>query len=230
MTTPHRIGMTAPCAVTTLKRRKAASLPKVKFMLPEDRNIHRPPHLFHDDTIYFITARCLTPQGGVTPSASGMTAPCAVINDPPLKTTEAKRIFQKCLKIFLEKYGSSLYAWVILDNHYHLLLQFENVKNLPNFVNQLHSMTARLINEELEIPGRKIWYQYFDHSIRDEADFWKHFNYIHQNPIKHGLSANLAGIFDYPFSSAKSWSKIKGEEWFDSCFELYPIVDFIAGE
>lgn len=199
-------------------------------MLPQDHNIHRPPHIFRDNTIYFITGRCLTPQGGVTPSGSGITAPCAVINDPPLKTAEAKRIFKKCLKIFLEKYRSSLYAWVILDNHYHLFLQFENVKNLPNFINQLHSMTARLINEEFETPGRQIWYQYWDHSIRDEADFWKHFNYIHHNPVKHGFCESQAETFCYPFSSAKSWSKIKGEEWLDSCFEFYPIIDFTVGE
>jgi putative transposase len=190
-------------------------------MFPQGHNAHRPPHVFHNEMIYFITARCITPQGGVTPVTR---------NDSALRCYQAKKIFQKCLKIFLAKYEISLYAWVILDDHYHLLLKFKNAEDLAKFVNQLHSMTARLFNKLYKTLGRKIWYQYFDHCIRNETDFWKHFNYIHQNPIKHGLRKNLAGVFNYPFSSAKSWSKIKGEEWFNSCFEFYPIIDFTAME
>jgi putative transposase len=44
-----------------------------------------------------------------------------------------------------------------------------------------------------------IWQRrYWEHAIRDDDDFERHVNYIHYNPVKHGLVARVA---DWPFSS-----------------------------
>ena len=44
-----------------------------------------------------------------------------------------------------------------------------------------------------------IWQRrYWEHIIRDDADFERHVNYIHYNPVKHGLVTRVA---DWPFSS-----------------------------
>ena len=53
-------------------------------------------------------------------------------------------------------------------------------KKIIEFVRKLHKDTARFINKQNNTPGRKIWYQYFDYCLRNEQDFWKHFNYINQ--------------------------------------------------
>jgi putative transposase len=46
---------------------------------------------------------------------------------------------------------------------------------------------------------RGIWQRrYWEHLIRDEADFARHVDYIHINPVKHGLVARVA---DWPHSS-----------------------------
>lgn len=34
--------------------------------------------------------------------------------------------------------------------------------------------------------GRQVWHNYWDIYIRSEASFWTHFNYTHNNPLKHG--------------------------------------------
>jgi putative transposase len=216
---------------------------------------HRPPHIFKDDSIYFISSRTFEQK-------------------PYFNTSIKKKLLMKAINDARQRFLIEFYAWVILDNHYHLLVrisalpQFATPKlaqwsskmtrssemnevnfasgdkarisalpqfvtpkyKLVEFIRKIHKDSARYLNKQENAPGRKIWYQYFDHCIRDEADFWKHFNYIHQNPVKHGFCKNLADVFAYPFSSAKSWSKIKGEEWFASCFEFYPIVDFIINE
>ncbi len=51
--------------------------------------------------------------------------------------------------------------------------------------------------------GRKreagIWQRrYWEHTIRDDRDYAAHMDYIHFNPMKHGLAAHPA---DWPFSS-----------------------------
>jgi len=47
--------------------------------------------------------------------------------------------------------------------------------------------------------GRILWQRrYWEHTVRDEADFGRHVDYIHYNPVRHGLIANPA---DWPCSS-----------------------------
>ena len=53
-----------------------------------------------------------------------------------------------------------------------------------------------------------------DHVIRDESDYYRHLNYIHQNPVKHGLTKRMTQY---------QWSSI--HDVIDS-FRRYPIVDF----
>lgn len=44
-----------------------------------------------------------------------------------------------------------------------------------------------------------IWqHRYWEHLLRDESDFERHVNYIHYNPVKHGLASSP---IDWPYSS-----------------------------
>ncbi len=44
---------------------------------------------------------------------------------------------------------------------------------------------------------RAVWQRrYWEHLIRDEADWRRHVDYIHYNPVKHGL-ARAAGLWQY---------------------------------
>ncbi len=44
-----------------------------------------------------------------------------------------------------------------------------------------------------------IWqHRYWEHRIRDQTDFARHVDYIHYNPVKHGLSRSPV---EWPYSS-----------------------------
>jgi putative transposase len=44
-----------------------------------------------------------------------------------------------------------------------------------------------------------IWQRrYWEHTIRDDADLERHVDYIHYNPVKHGL---VSRVVDWPYSS-----------------------------
>ena len=48
-----------------------------------------------------------------------------------------------------------------------------------------------------------IWQRrYWEHFIRDDEDFRKHFDYIHYNPVKHGLVKNVS---QWKWSSFHAW-------------------------
>jgi putative transposase len=50
---------------------------------------------------------------------------------------------------------------------------------------------------------RGIWQKRFwEHKIRDEEDFRRHVNYIHYNPVKHGLTRCP---HQWPHSSFRRW-------------------------
>jgi putative transposase len=98
-------------------------------------------------------------------------------------------------------------AWVVLPNHTHCVWTLpphdENYaarwqaiktgfsKRIPKteFIS-----TARARQGERGIWQRRYW----EHTIRDEADYATHVNYCYINPLKHGL---VEQVKDWPFSS-----------------------------
>ena len=53
---------------------------------------------------------------------------------------------------------------------------------------------ARLAKSE-----QAIWqHRYWEHLVRDESDYARHVDYIHYNPVKHGLALSAA---EWPYSS-----------------------------
>jgi putative transposase len=57
---------------------------------------------------------------------------------------------------------------------------------------------SRNAKGEADIWQRRFW----EHSLRDEADFAAHCDYIHFNPVKHG---HVARALDWPHSSFHRW-------------------------
>jgi putative transposase len=64
--------------------------------------------------------------------------------------------------------------------------------------------TGEVISESrLKKGERGIWQRRFwEHVIRDNEDYARHVDYIHYNPVKHGLCARAA---DWPYSSFSRW-------------------------
>ncbi len=48
------------------------------------------------------------------------------------------------------------------------------------------------------LKGRRYW----EHLIRDEADYRAHLDYIHYNPVKHGW---VKQVKDWPYSTFHRW-------------------------
>jgi len=54
--------------------------------------------------------------------------------------------------------------------------------------------------------------RFWEHTIRDESDFARHVDYVHFNPVKHGLAARVR---DWSFSSFHRYVRegILPEDW-----------------
>jgi putative transposase len=54
--------------------------------------------------------------------------------------------------------------------------------------------------------------RFWEHTIRDEADFARHVDYVHYNPVKHGL---VKRVRDWPYSSFHRYVRlgVLPEDW-----------------
>jgi putative transposase len=87
-----------------------------------------------------------------------------------------------------DEFGWNLEAWSILNNHYHFIAKSpEDPQTLRRFLGKMHMLSSKEFNLKDETPGRKVWYQYHDSHITFEKSYLARLNYIHNNPVKHGV-------------------------------------------
>ncbi|MCX7012943.1 MAG: transposase [Candidatus Sumerlaeota bacterium] len=91
-----------------------------------------------------------------------------------------------------------LYAWVIMPNHIHVLLEPISPQALATIVQGWKSYTARQINALLGRRGTVWQREYWDRFMRNEEHFLNTVEYIHSNPVKTGLAERAE---DWPWSS-----------------------------
>ena len=167
---------------------------------------HRPANFESDRTHrYLITAACYEHQ--------------PIIG----KTDDRMRQFQSDLLDTLSDRGTEIHAWCILPNHYHALIQTEELKALLNAIGKLHGRTSHAWNGEDEKRGRKIWHGVTERAIRSERHYFATLNYIHHNPVKHG---NAEKWQDWESSSVHEFLADTGREDAKRLWREYPILGY----
>ena len=98
-------------------------------------------------------------------------------------------------------------AWVVLPEHMHALWTLpEGDSAFPRRWQAIKMAFSRRIAKREAVSAsrrskkeRGIWQRrYWEHTIRDDRDYAAHMDYIHINPVKHGLVLDVAA---WPFSS-----------------------------
>jgi putative transposase len=171
--------------------------------------LHAPPHPFRDAGAYLISAANFEHR--------------AIMGSPVRRTEFETRLIKSINEI-----TEDLIAWVILPNHYHLLIMIESLESVSAALKYLHGTTSREWNIEANLTGkRRVWYKFADTFIRDDAHLHTAFNYIHYNPTKHGY---VSDPYDWPWSSLRMYYEDKGQSWLQQQWSTYePPVDFGKG-
>lgn len=169
---------------------------------------HRPPHLYLNDQWYLLTAATFQ-------------------RAPLIAAREDKCLVRDILKAKTQRFQLRLRAWVILDQHYHLLFKTPPEQQLRRFVAELHGASAHATNTRAGVRGRVVWENYWDTCLRTEQDWWARFNYIHLNPVKHGYVAHPG---DWEFSSYRYYLRTRGAQWLDDCLSKAGEITAIEGD
>jgi putative transposase len=134
------------------------------------------------------------------------------------KGGERLSLLQQSIFDVAEAYGWQLQAWAIFPNHYHFIAKApEDAASLKTMIQRLHSQTARETNRMDKSPGRRVWFQYWDTCLTYEKSYFARLNYVHKNPVKHGI---LAVADQYPWCSA-GWFQKEAEGAFRRKVESY---------
>ena len=121
--------------------------------------------------------------------------------------------------------GMTVYAYVIMSNHIHMVIQ-SNEGKLSDLIRDFKKFTAKMILDKIkhEPESRREWmlerfqkaieshtrnknyqfWQYGNHAeeVYSEKFLWSKIDYIHMNPVRSGL---VKKVEDYIYSSASNY-------------------------
>lgn len=132
---------------------------------------------------------------------------------------DAIHLFEDSLEYCRNRYAFIKHAFVFLSDHIHLILEITGDFTPADLIRCLKrrflicvkcgSVVRPLRGSPNPTIGLiqkygTIWQKrYYDHVIRDDQDFVRHVEYIHYNPVKHGLVTNP---FDWEYSSLSQFA------------------------
>lgn len=127
----------------------------------------------------------------------------------------ATRCLREAFRVVRSRYPFEMPAIVLLPDHLHAIWVLPSgdsnyatrwryikreftVRYLSEGGEEGRRSDSRKLREERGVWQRRFW----EHTILDESDFERHADYIHYNPVKHGLAACPG---DWPHSSFHRW-------------------------
>ena len=133
-----------------------------------------------------------------------------------LKPNKYKEIILESLRFLVDKERVTIYGFVIMDNHLHTLWKITYPYKTAAVQRDFLKFTAQAIKFDLlehhpqvleyfKVDAKDRQFQFWERNplsvdIWTEAVLHQKLTYIHENPIKAGLTTSS---IDYPFSSAK---------------------------
>ena len=115
-------------------------------------------------------------------------------------TDEEKLKYLEIITDYKERYGFQLYAYVIMDNHVHLLLQVGKIP-LAKIMQGIQQRYTQYYNGQHKHSGHVFEQRYKAFLCEKENYLLSLICYIHQNPVR----AKIPGGIDYKWSSHSSY-------------------------
>lgn len=119
--------------------------------------------------------------------------------------------FLDIIKFYKESCNFKLYAYCLMDNHIHLLLKEES-DPIDVIIKKVGSKFVYWYNLKYDRSGHLFQDRFKSESVETDEYFLTVLRYIHQNPIKAGLSKSLS----YRYSSYDEYIDEYGSDFVDS--------------
>jgi putative transposase len=142
-----------------------------------------------DGPIYALDGQVFSVTIGTSPRA------------PIFQSEEYGLACVRLLEDLRQAHGNSVYAYCLMPDHVHLLLEVTPDSPLPGFVGKWKSLCYKARRERGN--PRPFWQRsFFDRAIRSHEDLREVALYILHNPIRKGL---VADFHAYPLCGSLEW-------------------------
>lgn len=108
-----------------------------------------------------------------------------------------KRFIIDLIKEYRDKFKFDLYGYVIMSNHYHLILKLSYVP-LQDIMHRINNKYSRNFNKTYNRTGHVFENRYKGILVIDDKYLLSLLRYVHQNPV---LARMCKWVSDYPWSS-----------------------------
>lgn len=126
--------------------------------------------------------------------------------EPLFSRAENVDLLQDRLALCKGKYPYELHAWVVLPDHFHLLVEPAAGVVVGSLMHCVKAMFTKEYRRREGLPkDAQVWQKgYGAHGIEAAADFGRAIDFIHLNPVHHGLSQAPG---EWEWSSFKEWQR-----------------------
>jgi putative transposase len=144
----------------------------------------------------------------------------AILNKP-----ESRTILRQVIDEVRKQHPFAIDAWVLLPDHLHCMWTLPKgdadyskrwgiIKaRFTKQAKHLFECDEQLSNSRQQHRESAVWQRRFwEHQIRDEVDYQRHMDYIHFNPVKHGL---VKEVNAWPYSTFHRYvrKEIYAKDW-----------------
>lgn len=140
----------------------------------------RKARLFVAGAVYHVMSRCLDH--------------CRLFSDD-----EDRAYFVSLLDIYLQRTNTRCYAWVLMRNHYHLLIRCSD-HELWELMKPLNMRYAQYHQKKTHRRGALFMDRYKSIVTQDQNYVQELVRYVHLNPIRAGICANMEELKSYAWS------------------------------
>ena len=113
---------------------------------------------------------------------------------------EDKRFYMELFTYYSKEHGLKLYAWCLMDNHVHFVVESSSATTLAKVFNTVHMRYSQYFNKKKGVRGH-LWQGRFFSCPLDKCHLYEAIRYVELNPIRAGISSHLK---DYIWCSAYS--------------------------
>lgn len=131
------------------------------------------------------------------------------------KTEEEKRTYMELVKDYKERYCFKLYAWVLMSNHAHLLIEVSST-SLSKSMQGIQQGYTQWYNRSHRHTGHVFEQRYKAALCNKDTYLLSLIRYIHQNPQRAKIDDGL----DYPWSSHQDYINSQRTSLTDKAFPL----------
>lgn len=110
---------------------------------------------------------------------------------------EDKAYYIRIFQFYKKKFKVKLYAWCLMDNHVHFILEPSNLKGLALLFKSLNIKYGHYINKKLNRTGR-VWEGRFYSCLLDEEHLYEAIRYVELNPLRAKMEIQIG---DYHWNS-----------------------------